>query len=426
MAYCYLGGQEKNSALAEVLVNRFESLTQLVDGSDNAYTRQRLRGFPWLRFEPELECEYRELNYQGFQRTRNASALLLIVALLGFLMLDIVYGYGAQFPPTSFFAMALRSLTVLFACVGYWQVRDESRVHIGERWIVAVLGFTGFTSILMMLVYARYHQEFHLPLLLDAVILLMITVLFPVGLSVHVGMGMALLIALSAWLLTPWVSGHLMDQQYVAFMPFQVASLVALMALRYYHERSFRTLFLLRGSLHEMASTDALTGLFNRRAFDALARQALAQSAREARLCALLLIDVDHFKRYNDVHGHPAGDQALKAIAKRLHDFPRRPLDLAARMGGEEFVLLFADVDKAFVARIGAHVCEAVRALGIGGEGGPLTISVGVALGPPGCSLDGLYEQADQAMYQAKQQGRDRAYGGADDRQGASQGRVRS
>lgn len=405
-------------------MNRFDSLTQLVDSSDNAYTRQRLRGFPWLRFEPELEREYRELNYQGFQRTRNASAVMLIVALLGFLALDIVYGYGAQFPPVSFFAVALRSLTVVFACVGFWQVRHEARVGVGERWVVAVLGVTGFSSVLMMLVYAHYHQEFHLPLLLDAVILLMITVLFPVGLNVHVAMGMAVLIALSSWLLTPWVSGNLMDQQYVAFMPFQVASLVALMALRYYHERSFRTLFLLRGSLHEMASTDALTRLFNRRAFDALARQALAQAARDVRLCAVLLVDVDHFKRYNDAHGHPAGDQALKAIAARLHAFPRRPLDLAARLGGEEFVLLFADVDKAFVARIGGQVCEAVRALQIGGEGAALTVSVGVVLGAPGCSLEGLYELADQAMYQAKQQGRNRAFWGAESRGEAAKGLV--
>lgn len=391
-------------------MNRFESLTQLVDNNDNVYTRQRLRGFPWLRFEPALEQEYRELNYQGFQRTRNGSALLLMVALLGFLALDVWYGYTAHFPPASFFAIGARLATVLFTCLGYRKVRQQSQVAAGQRWVVAVLGVTCVSSITMMLLYARYHSEFQLPLLLDAVILLFITVLFPVGLSVHVAMAMALLIALASWSLTPWVAGDLLDQQFAAFMPFQVSSLVALLALRYYHERSFRTLFLLRGSLHAMASTDALTGLYNRRAFEMLGRRALAQATREAQLCALMLVDVDHFKRYNDLHGHPAGDRALQAIASRLGRFPRRPLDLAARLGGEEFVLLFAGVDRDFAARIGDEVRAAVQALGIAidSDGTPLTVSVGVALGIPGCDPDELYQRADQAMYKAKREGRNR------------------
>jgi diguanylate cyclase (GGDEF)-like protein len=202
----------------------------------------------------------------------------------------------------------------------------------------------------------------------------------------------------------------LLDQQYAAFMPIQVSSMVALLALRYYHERSFRTLFLLRGSLHEMASTDALTGLFNRRAFETLGRRALAQSTREAHLCLLMLIDVDHFKRYNDQHGHPAGDRALQAIATRLARFPRRPLDIAARLGGEEFVLFFADVDRDFARRVGDEVRAAVQALGIAREqaGDVLTVSVGVALAVPGCAPDELYQRADQAMYRAKREGRNR------------------
>lgn len=391
-------------------MNRFERLTQLVDNSDSVYTRQRLRRFPWLRFEPALEQEYRELNYQGFQRTRNGAAQLLIIALLGYLALDVYYAFQAAFALASLFPLGLRIATVAFAAFGYWQVRDESRVRVGQRWIVAVLGVTCSTSITLMLFYAHYYQVFQLPLLLDAVILLFITVLFPVGLSVHMAMAMALLIALASWGLTPWLADSQLHAQFVAFMPFQVSSLVALLALRYYHERSFRTLFLLRGSLHEMASTDALTGLYNRRAFEVLARQALAQSTREAHLCVLLLIDVDHFKRYNDAHGHPAGDRALQIIAGRLGQFPRRPLDLAGRLGGEEFVLLFADVDRDFARRIGDQVCTAVQALGIVGDsaGAVLTVSVGVAVAIPGCTPEALYQRADQALYRAKREGRNR------------------
>ncbi len=411
MAYCYLSSRRCRG----VRVNRFESLTQLVDNSDSVYTRQRLRGFPWLRFEPALEQEYREINYQGFQRTRNGSALLLMVALLGFLSLDFFYAYGAHFPVASYFAIGTRMLTIVFVLFGYRQVRQESQVATGQRWIVAVLGVTSATSVGIMLLYAYYHREFQLPLLLDAVTLLFITVLFPVGLSVHVAMVMALLIALVSWTLTPWVAGPLLGQQYAAFMPIQVSSLVALMALRYFHERSFRTLFLLRGSLHAMASTDALTGLYNRRAFETLGRRALAQSTREAHLCVLMLIDVDHFKRYNDQHGHPAGDRALLAIAERLGRFPRRPLDLAARLGGEEFVLFFADVDRDFARRIGDEVRMAVQALGIVREHADdvLTVSVGVALAVPGCTPDELYQRADQAMYRAKKEGRNRVCVGA-------------
>src|SRR5690606_25541566 len=94
-----------------------------------------------------------------------------------------------------------------------------------------------------------------------------------------------------------------------------------------------------------VAQHDALSGLANRRSFDAALHQTLRQARREAQPLALLLLDLDDFKSYNDHLGHPAGDALIKKFAELLRNFARRPLDLAARVGGEEFALVLYHCD---------------------------------------------------------------------------------
>ena len=167
-------------------------------------------------------------------------------------------------------------------------------------------------------------------------------------------------------------------------------------------------------SLAALAYTDGLTGLFNRRYYEqALDRETLRAQRRQVPL-ALLMLDVDHFKKYNDHYGHPAGDACLNLIGRAIQRGLRRPGDLAARYGGEEFVILLPDTDAAGAAA----VAEAIRA---GVEDGALphaaapigfvTVSVGVcALVPDaeGKDVETLVRQADMALYEAKQQGRNR------------------
>ena len=167
--------------------------------------------------------------------------------------------------------------------------------------------------------------------------------------------------------------------------------------------------------LAETALQDGLTGIHNRRRFDEHLQRAWAQSIRERKPISLLLADIDHFKAYNDRYGHQAGDEALKAVAGVLSRFARRPLDLAARYGGEEFAIILFDTKRGQAELIGDEVLEAVRKLGIVHQDTAatpvLTVSLGIACVSPVArrSWAGLIQLADEALYSAKDGGRNRA-----------------
>ncbi len=174
----------------------------------------------------------------------------------------------------------------------------------------------------------------------------------------------------------------------------------------------------LNRELAEQAYTDGLTGLANRRRFDEALDQEWRRAAREEVPLALLMIDVDRFKLYNDRYGHQRGDECLRAVAAAMAQVARRPADLTARYGGEEFVVLLPGVDEAGAGAIAARMLAAIRATGIEHAGNPpsgiVTASVGVASVLPRqgwaeSSPAALVEQADAALYEAKRAGRDRA-----------------
>jgi len=156
--------------------------------------------------------------------------------------------------------------------------------------------------------------------------------------------------------------------------------------------------------LTELSKTDALTGLPNRRAFNvALAAAIEAASARNKALC-IAVLDVDHFKMVNDLHGHPAGDAVLAAIARTL-DAQRSTRGFVARSGGEEFAVILPDT-----ALHDAELqCEFMRqAVQHMGHGLPVTISIGVTQYRVGDSSTTMYARADEALYAAKRNGRNR------------------
>lgn len=169
-----------------------------------------------------------------------------------------------------------------------------------------------------------------------------------------------------------------------------------------------------------LSQTDSLTGLANRRAF-ALQLAAEVAWALEHRMgLSLLLIDVDHFKRYNDRYGHPAGDECLRRLAALLRESTGRPTDLVARLGGEEFALLLPHQASPAALALADGCIRMVNAAAIAHAGSPVaafvTVSIGVAeLG--GCDPHepgALMAAADAALYLAKQQGRNRAVLAAD------------
>jgi len=164
-------------------------------------------------------------------------------------------------------------------------------------------------------------------------------------------------------------------------------------------------------ALRHQATHDPLTGLGNRAAvLDTLDRE-LARGFRESRPVGLLVIDVDHFKRVNDTHGHPAGDGVLREVGRRLSEV-LRPYDTLGRYGGEEFLVILPDCDPGSMRRLAERLRHAIRDTAVDLPDGliPVTISLGGACSDPATPGDAsaLLRTADQALYRAKRLGRDR------------------
>lgn len=165
-------------------------------------------------------------------------------------------------------------------------------------------------------------------------------------------------------------------------------------------------------SLSTEARTDGLTGLLNRRAFDESLTVCLAQWRRQQHLpVSLLLIDVDRFKQLNDQHGHPAGDAALRWLAKKVRQTIREG-ELAARYGGEEFAVILPAAEIAEAANLAERLREAIAAepLVHAGKTIHLTASIGLAMSIVHDSPASITLRADHALYAAKQNGRNRCY----------------
>jgi diguanylate cyclase (GGDEF)-like protein/PAS domain S-box-containing protein len=166
--------------------------------------------------------------------------------------------------------------------------------------------------------------------------------------------------------------------------------------------------------LEELARMDGLTGLTNRRAFDETLDAEFRRSIRNGTPLSLLLIDVDHFKPFNDTYGHPEGDDCLKALAKVLTTVLNRPGDLGARYGGEEFAAILPDTTQEGAMMIAESIRRAMHDLAIPHEGSRnriVTVSIGVSCfcGDGGSgTTESLVQAADDALYAAKAAGRDR------------------
>src|ERR1700682_2972959 len=166
--------------------------------------------------------------------------------------------------------------------------------------------------------------------------------------------------------------------------------------------------------LAESAQTDGLTGVANRRTFDAALREEWLRAARESAPLAVAILDIDYFKVYNDRHGHLAGDAVLRRVAHAASATLQRAGDRFARYGGEEFAVILPATSLAGGIAAAERIRAAVTALAIPhpvGKGGRLTVSAGVAATVPAHdqSPDALLEAADRELYRAKAEGRDRA-----------------
>jgi diguanylate cyclase (GGDEF)-like protein len=162
--------------------------------------------------------------------------------------------------------------------------------------------------------------------------------------------------------------------------------------------------------LTQLLESDPLTGLKNRRCFDESLERTWLQAQRDRRSLAVLMMDVDNFKGFNDLYGHQAGDEALRRVSAVLREAARRPLDMVARYGGEEFALIMHDVTNEHAAEIAEWLRVTVQQLAIPNHDAVVTLSIGVAVAEaaPGRTARGVVQLADEALYAAKVEGRNR------------------
>jgi diguanylate cyclase (GGDEF)-like protein len=165
-------------------------------------------------------------------------------------------------------------------------------------------------------------------------------------------------------------------------------------------------------AVQDMALTDSLTGLGNRRKLDMALVQEVERARRQGSSIALIMLDVDYFKRFNDRYGHPAGDDCLRNVASAIQQALKRPADLAVRYGGEEFTILLPDTNVSGASQLAEEILQAIRELNIEHTDHPLgivTASAGVTSGTPtkdATTPAGMIKSADACLYAAKNSGR--------------------
>jgi diguanylate cyclase (GGDEF)-like protein len=377
---------------------------RLEDVPANPYADQLAQGFRRLAFAADLESEYRRYQLDHTFALRRLALLLCVLILLvqGALDLKVIA------PPVLWWVLGVRGvvLVLLLACVGLVLQRRHQRL-LGPLTLVCVLAIGIGSAVVVVLaqwVFPGYPSE--------GLLLICLGSYFLAGMRLPEAAGVSLSIVLvyAALELTIGTQNSLADQLlYLLF-----GNLIGAAGC-YQLEYKSREQFLIRRLLRQLADRDSLTGLHNRRSFRRHLDTLWRQSQREGRPIAMLLGDIDYFKRYNDCYGHQAGDETLQEVALLFQMAARRPLDMAVRLGGEEFALLLYGSSAEDARECAEELCERLRSQAIEHAASPLgmvTISLGgvsvTGDDDPRRSVDELYVLADQALYRAKAAGRNR------------------
>jgi diguanylate cyclase (GGDEF)-like protein len=211
----------------------------------------------------------------------------------------------------------------------------------------------------------------------------------------------------------------------------EVEALVGFMFDISERRRNEEKLAALQQELKRLSYQDALTGVANRRRFDEVLETEWGSARRNATPIALIMLDIDHFKQYNDHYGHVRGDEALQQVAEILTTIATRPRDLVCRFGGEEFVLVLPETDTKAAHQLAIKCQDAIRDAAIEHEQGEpsqlLTVSMGVATSIPERDEENanvLIREVDRRLYLAKKRGRDSIVGDAESRKGEGGGQV--
>jgi diguanylate cyclase (GGDEF)-like protein len=375
----------------------------LEDLPESPHSRQLKAGFPWLTFSTALEAEFRHRNLSENLRHLRINLAMAITLVLVFSGVEATLLGDALNRIPSIVHMFLM-VPVLALCLAVTFSPRRDRIYPPLALAAAILLGLSVTGTQLVA------SPNGLPLLFPCVLLSCIFIYFMGGLIFYR--------ALTANLLVTFVylgAGSILRLPGPDF-GYDATALIAVnlicISVGYMHEKISRSRFLETGLLRELVARDGLTGIQNRRMFDQHITRVWHQAARDAARVAVLLIDIDCFKDYNDRYGHQAGDECLRAVAISLSQCARRPLDFVARYGGEEFAIVLYEASREYVAEVLTRIQRSIAELNIPHEASTvasrLTVSVGAAFVQPsaGRTYQGLIQLADEALYSAKEQGR--------------------
>jgi diguanylate cyclase (GGDEF)-like protein len=382
------------------------ALTKISSPASSDAARLLANGFRFLRFPEPLESEFRS-EHLGRLRIWNRIAIIVSACtVVGFAILDhfVLSAEHSRIANMVRFGLHVPAVILMLVCT-------SKRFY--ERWYELGIGFIAPIFGIGTVIMAAFSPPAEVPLVGARLLLASFFFYFMVGLGFRAA-ARANLIVFAA-LVVAFLAGT-MDPKMATYLMFLLfcANLIGC-AGSYALEHANRTAFLEHRQLTEVATHDGLTTLLNRAAFEDQIRRVWQQAQRDRQTVAVIMIDLDCFKAYNDRYGHVAGDDCLRRVSSALRDAARRrPLDFVARYGGEELVAVLYGADKAYGESISRSLLTAVRELRIphaNSQTQPyVTVSVGVVSVDAYrvATHDAAVALADEALYAAKHQGRDR------------------
>lgn len=369
-------------------------------GAPGRHAEQRRRGFVLLRFVDDLEREYQHslvrLNANGLR----AAQVLGIAAIFAFIAID---HFTLRLSPEPVYqVLCLVSVpALLLPLLASYQAQAAAQHQRIAFASTLVLGL----SLAWSIGYARSQQPDY-PM--QALLVVTAYLYFLSGLLWARAVLCGFLIWLAFWI-PPLVEGSPAHPQLLYETYYLLLGNCIGVVGRYLAEYQDRRQFLMRLELRQLAEYDALTGLRNRRAFGHRAQMAWSLAAREHRSVSLLILDLDFLKRINDQHGHLTGDDCLREVAEALRGLTRRPMDVASRFGGDEFVALWYDADPQWIEQLELALRQqlALRQ-GLAAQVERLSVTGGgVRCWPnPRISLQDALAAADGQLYGGKERGR--------------------
>jgi diguanylate cyclase (GGDEF)-like protein len=373
--------------------------------AESGVALQLREGFRWLRFEPAIEREFRAAHLLALRRQLRRNLLLAMVLIAVFALLDR-WLLGTVTHSVSDMLRFAVILPLIGVTLGVTYAEAYS------RWYPSIVRICAPICGMCVVVIIAPELQSGTQLIFATLVITTMYMYFLVGMLFYAAL-ISNLIVLAVYIGMMLVSDMPAREAAYSIMLLALTNVVGAVVC-YHLETANRVGYLEARLLGDMAARDGLTRIYNRRMFDERIEELWSQAVREGETLALLLLDIDCFKPFNDCYGHQAGDETLRAVAVAFSHFARRPLDFTARYGGEEFALVLYGVDHEFVTEVAERARAAIEGLAMAHERSTvapvLTASIGAACVRPieSRSHAGLIQLADEALYAAKREGRNR------------------